>query len=103
MGDPRWTDPDVPELMDFLHIAWGIIANAADWRLDDKQNHEWVKAAERWRDQYHDLLPVSPDTPTPTGQDQRSPECVKAWPDCVDGDYNPACCRFPKSCSCGPT
>lgn len=26
--------------------------------------------------------------------------CVEAWPGCADGEYNPACCRFPKSCSC---
>lgn len=26
--------------------------------------------------------------------------CVEAWPECEEGQYNPACCRFPKSCSC---
>lgn len=26
--------------------------------------------------------------------------CVAAWPGCVSGEYNPLCCRFPKSCSC---
>ena len=26
--------------------------------------------------------------------------CVEAWPDCVEGEYHPDCCRFPKSCSC---
>jgi hypothetical protein len=26
--------------------------------------------------------------------------CVQQWPGCAEGDYNPACCRFPKSCSC---
>lgn len=26
--------------------------------------------------------------------------CTEAWPDCEEGAYNPACCRFPKSCSC---
>lgn len=25
--------------------------------------------------------------------------CVERWPDCETGEYNPACCRFPKSCS----
>jgi hypothetical protein len=25
---------------------------------------------------------------------------VKNWPECSPGEYNPACCRFPKSCSC---
>ena len=26
--------------------------------------------------------------------------CVERWPECNDGEFNPACCRFPKSCSC---
>jgi hypothetical protein len=26
--------------------------------------------------------------------------CVVSWPDCAEGEYNPACCRFPKACSC---
>lgn len=26
--------------------------------------------------------------------------CVENWPDCATGEYNPSCCRFPKSCSC---
>lgn len=30
----------------------------------------------------------------------RRPECVERWSDCADGDYDPRCCRFPKSCSC---
>jgi hypothetical protein len=25
--------------------------------------------------------------------------CVENWPDAETGEYNPACCRFPKSCS----
>jgi hypothetical protein len=25
--------------------------------------------------------------------------CVERWPDCSTGGYDPACCRFPKSCS----
>ncbi|WP_332619200.1 hypothetical protein [Aurantimicrobium sp.] len=32
--------------------------------------------------------------------DNRHPQCVKEWPDCYSGGYDPACCRFPKSCSC---
>lgn len=31
---------------------------------------------------------------------RRLKQCVKNWPECKDGDYNPSCCRFPKSCSC---
>lgn len=26
--------------------------------------------------------------------------CVENWPECRSGEYNPKCCRFPKSCSC---
>ena len=33
--------------------------------------------------------------------DSRDPECVKKWPECESGGYDPRCCRFPKSCSCG--
>jgi hypothetical protein len=32
--------------------------------------------------------------------DGRDPNCVLAWPECYSGGYDPACCRFPKSCSC---
>ncbi len=36
----------------------------------------------------------------PIARHGRHINCVEAWPDCVDGTYNPSCCRFPKSCSC---
>lgn len=29
------------------------------------------------------------------------PRCIEAWPECADGDHDPRCCRFPKSCSEG--
>jgi hypothetical protein len=35
-------------------------------------------------------------------EDPRHPACVAAWPECIDGEYHPNCCRFPKSCSCTP-
>src|SRR5688572_8120434 len=31
---------------------------------------------------------------------RRLKTCVEAWPECETGQYNPHCCRFPKSCSC---
>jgi hypothetical protein len=43
--------------------------------------------------------PALPAEPQPYIE-KRDPGCVKQWPQCQDGDYNPACCRFPKSCSC---
>lgn len=30
----------------------------------------------------------------------RLKHCTEQWPECTDGEYNPSCCRFPKSCSC---
>lgn len=46
-----------PEHM--LEMAWGIIANASDWRMSEEgfsKSDEWVEAAERWRDNYHEWL-----------------------------------------------
>ena len=40
--------------------------------------------------------------PAPGDSDNRDHECVQQWPECEDGAYDPRCCRFPKSCSCGP-
>lgn len=31
---------------------------------------------------------------------ERDPICVQRWPDCAEGEFDPRCCRFPKSCSC---
>ena len=31
---------------------------------------------------------------------RRLAACVEQWPECSDDEYNPKCCRFPKSCSC---
>jgi hypothetical protein len=33
-------------------------------------------------------------------KDDRDTACIEQWPDCRNGDYDPRCCRFPKSCSC---
>lgn len=35
------------------------------------------------------------------GHDNRDAECVQRWPECHNDGYDPRCCRFPKSCSCG--
>ena len=43
------------------------------------------------------LAPVPGEVPV---SDDRNPECVARWPECVPDGYNPRCCRFPKSCSC---
>ena len=33
-------------------------------------------------------------------QPETGPACRERWPECRQGGYDPACCRFPKSCSC---
>lgn len=39
--------------------------------------------------------------PKATLVDERDAACVAAWPGCGSGEYDPRCCRFPKSCSAG--
>ena len=34
-----------------------------------------------------------------TNEPRRLKSCVERWPECETGEYNPSCCRFPKSCS----
>jgi hypothetical protein len=48
------------------------------------------------------LLPVDrePAVESPVVIRPRLKACVEKWPECEEGQYNPACCRFPKSCSC---
>lgn len=38
--------------------------------------------------------------PSKASPPRRLRACVEAWPECQEGEYNPKCCRFPKSCSC---
>lgn len=47
------------KLEDMLKMAWGLIANAygGDWDLASDVSG-WKAAAERWRDRYHDQLPL---------------------------------------------
>ena len=67
----------------------------------------WFKlgASEMWHSRCdeerktRDLLVVY-GPPDPSAR-QRDPYCAKVWPECVSGTYDPRCCRFPKSCSCG--
>lgn len=47
--------------------------------------------------------PATDDVPMTKVVDERDDHCKQVWPECYSGDYNPACCRFPKSCSAGVT
>lgn len=42
---------------------------------------------------------VNTETPSREPRPRRLRECVERWPDCVTGEFNPLCCRWPKSCS----
>ncbi|MEJ6554043.1 hypothetical protein PQI51_03270 [Microbacterium esteraromaticum] len=44
-------------------------------------------------------VPVNENGETPPTLKRRLRSCVEQWPGCETGAYNPACCRFPKSCS----
>lgn len=49
-------------------------------------------------------MDVPPGTEMPEGFElgdgiRRDSRCVTNWSDCSDGEYDPSCCRFPKSCS----
>jgi len=46
-----------------LELAWGLIANADEWSVDDddmtpcgERARTWVRSAVNWREQYHALL-----------------------------------------------
>jgi len=58
-----------------------------------------IAIEESWEGDYYSWKRAEPVVqPLP----ERDPACVERWPDCAVGEYNPACCRFPKSCSCWP-
>lgn len=44
-----------------------------------------------------------PAVPATDGKlvDNREPNCIQQWAGCASGEYDPRCCRFPKSCSAG--
>lgn len=51
------TDERLSDELSGYEQAWGLIANARDWLLDDEQAAEWREAAMRWRDEvWHPAL-----------------------------------------------
>lgn len=68
-------------------LALERIAESVAVQLGQARSHATLAAA-----------PVSPGPPPWATPRLRS--CVEQWPECVDGEYNPKCCRWPKSCSC---
>ena len=71
------------------------------WRAIPFASRFWAFAEEdpeAFRDCVADFLNKLADK---TSGGQRDPVCVEGWPECDDGAYDPRCCRFPKSCSCG--
>lgn len=62
-----------------------------------------ISAAELRDSLVHVGIEVRPAEPTFEPRfvavDEREQACVEAWPGCASGEYDPRCCRFPKSCS----
>jgi hypothetical protein len=48
---------------ELLEMAWVIIANANDGNWD-RAATSWVKAAEKWRDDYHNILKIGANNAT---------------------------------------
>lgn len=64
---------------------------------DEELRRDWDCTPEL--DNHHNAK-LCPYCTPPAPEPPRIPFCVAAWPECEDGEYNPKCCRFPKSCSC---
>ena len=55
------------KILDLLEMAWVIIANSPDWNVLEKEGDSpcgkraktWVKAAEKWRDDYFAIRAAS--------------------------------------------
>ena len=59
---------ELRKAQDHLETAWGVIANAGvslgDW---NSMTPEWREAAEKWRDEWHRMLPVSANSDSDIG------------------------------------
>jgi hypothetical protein len=58
-GEPPYehVQTRVEILLDLLHDGWGVIANAGVHRGSwDAEHPDWVAAAERWRDRFHQTI-----------------------------------------------
>lgn len=82
--------------MSDLHIC--TCGDCAIGPFVDRCRHE--QELEDLKQGRHPTHVVVPRSGPPSGRRPRLRECVEAWPDCSEGDYDPKCCRFPKSCSC---
>ena len=70
---------------------------ARGWRMATR----WV----RWHGEHEHLVisrleKVVETISEPVLPKPRLKSCVEAWSGCATGEYNPKCCRWPKSCSC---
>lgn len=54
----------------------------------------------RWAWPALDITAAPTPGPTPAPRRPRLKDCVDRWPGAeIEGNYDPRCCRFPKSCS----
>lgn len=79
-------------------VGWAQLGNE---EVNGRSIHEhFTERTYRAADAILALLTPTPRE-VPAVSDDRLPECVERWPGAVDGEYDPRCCRFPKSCSAG--
>lgn len=64
---------EVGELLDLAEAAWGVIANAGDWKA---QSAEWQEAAAKWRERYHGKLEARFVERAPTSPTVKMPELL---------------------------
>lgn len=87
--DAAWENPTKLGGAEFANTGAGLAAALAiverDYDISRRPTPEEVKErAER----------IAEHSPR-----RRLLSCIKEWPACDTGEYNPTCCRFPKSCS----
>lgn len=66
----------------------------SDWNAFEKGKPEDVIKQESLGEPTHEKIPSELDLST-----RRLKSCIEKWPDAEIGQYNPACCRFPKNCN----
>lgn len=113
----KWADQCLLDWVDRFQVEEepidpidAIASNASSFGMTDQEviasivnrmGGNWVMNAVEVAEGDGTPVDVEQEAHTISG-DRRNVGCRIRWPECVDGEYDPRCCRFPKSCSCGP-
>lgn len=85
---------DIARLREAEAVIAGALDVIRDRDGDPDGRIERILRAENVLSRYKTTKTENGSTPK-----RRLRSCVEQWPECETGDYDPACCRFPKSCS----